>query len=63
MKTIELRNALATIARELPGQYSALEAVLRDARVAAQIDFARLVRAFEDAIVHQKQRALHPWRR
>jgi len=61
--TPELRNAFGTIARELPGRYPALEAALKVASPAAQIDFARLVRAFEDALSREKHLRFQPWRR
>ena len=54
-KTPELRNAMATIHRELPGRYDSLEALLANAEPAVQIEFARLVRTFEDR-THQERR-------
>lgn len=44
-----LRNAIATIHREVPGCYHCLENMLRLAPVAAQIEFDRLVRYLTDA--------------
>jgi hypothetical protein len=61
--TPELRAALATIARELPGSYRALETALTSAPAAAQIEFARMVRAFDDAIAREKRLRFQPWRR
>jgi hypothetical protein len=63
MKTRELMSAFAVIANHLPGRYDGLENALSDQPNDVQLEFHRLVRAFEQRLMAERRRAREPWRR